>query len=474
MSQKAAASGMWGGRFEGDAEYVFRALNDSLPVDWRFVQHDIAGSKVWARALARADAISAADAETIVDHLDSIAAIAEEITDPPTQSGAEDVHTWVEQQLIARAGPVGKKLHTGRSRNDQVATDLRLWIRDAAGDLAGLIEQAARALAERAQEHAATPFPAYTHLQSAQPVTFGHWCLAYVEMLERDRDRLRDAARRLNECPLGSAALAGTTYPVDRGWIASELGFDRPTRNSLDAISDRDGVIEILGALALLGVHLSRLAEDLIIYSSIEFGVVELDDGVTSGSSLMPQKKNPDSLELIRGLSGPLCGASTAMLTTVKGLPMSYNKDLQFDKQVLFAAVDQATMALRLASRTVTGLRVRTNRAEELASAGYANATDAADLLVNAGVPFREAHERIGRLVRAAIEIRLPIESLPEATLAEILPEVDPVLVRGLTVEFMLKKRDVFGGTAPGRVAAAADAAIARLDGFAGGDQQPG
>jgi argininosuccinate lyase len=453
---------MWGGRFAQGPDAVFRALNDSLPIDWRLVRQDVRGSIAWARALGRAGVITGDEAAALVNGLNARLAQAEVLPGPPLESGAEDVHSWVEAGLVDSLGPLGKKLHTGRSRNDQVATDLRLWIRESAAELRATIASVRSALLDQAQRHAATPFPAYTHLQPAQPVTFGHWCMAYVEMLERDGDRLADTARRANLCPLGSAALAGTAYPIDRDALAAELGFDAPTRNSLDAVSDRDPVLELLGALSVLAVHLSRLAEDLIIYSSVEFGLVELDDGVSSGSSLMPQKKNPDSLELIRGACGQIIGAHVAMLTTVKGLPLSYNKDLQFDKETLFSACDRAGQVLHLAARTVAGLSVRTGRARQAAEAGYANATDIADLLVGAGLPFREAHDRVGRLVRRAIELGVAIETLPSAELAVFLPELDEHSVRSLRVDAVLAKRDVLGGTAPARVAEAVRSAQTR------------
>ncbi|MEO1584990.1 MAG: argininosuccinate lyase [Planctomycetota bacterium] len=457
------AGGMWGGRFTGDAEAVFRAMNDSLPIDWRLVQQDIRGSLAWAGALGKADVLTGGDVSRLTAALRELAAEAAVIDRPPVESGAEDVHTWVEQRLVAELGDLGKKLHTGRSRNDQVATDLRLWMRDAVADLLSLTARAIGALLDQADAHAGTPFPAYTHLQSAQPVTFGHWCLAYVEMLERDASRLADVLRRADFCPLGSAALAGTAYPIDREALASELGFSGPTRNSLDAVADRDPVLELLGDLSIMGVHLSRLAEDLIVYNSVEFGLVRLDDGVTSGSSLMPQKKNPDSLELIRGISGPLIGAQVAMLTTVKGLPLAYNKDLQFDKGVLFDAVDSASAALKLTARTCQGLVVDAERAARAASAGYANATDVADLLVDAGVPFREAHDRVGRLVNVAIERGLAIEALPDDELAALLPEISIPSVRALRVERVLAAREVIGGASPERVREASKAARTRL-----------
>lgn len=458
-----SSAGMWGGRFEGDADAVFRALNDSLPVDWRMVRHDITGSIAWARALAGVGIYSETELAQVIEALEAIAEHASTLDAPPIDSGAEDVHTWVEQQLTERTGDLGKRLHTGRSRNDQVATDLRLWMREAGHELVSLIDAVRAALIDQAETHAATAFPAYTHLQSAQPVTFGHWCLAYNEMLDRDAARVIDCMGLFNECPLGSAALAGTTYPVDRDAIAKELGFACPTRNSLDAIASRDHVIDMLSAFATLGTHLSRLAEDLSVYCSIEFGLIELDDGVTSGSSLMPQKKNPDSLELIRGMSGQLTGALVSMLTTVKGLPMSYNKDLQFDKPILFNAFDCAAATLRLAARTLTGLTVNTDRAAHLAEAGHANATDLADLLVEAGVPFRVAHERVGIVVREAIAQGCTIGALPDATLAELVPELELKAVRALTTESLLAARDVVGGTAPNRVREQAQVERARL-----------
>ncbi|MEM1071695.1 MAG: argininosuccinate lyase [Planctomycetota bacterium] len=459
-----AGGAMWGGRFEEGPDEVFRRLNDSLPIDWRLVRHDIRGSIAWARALAQVGVYSGDELETVIAGLEAIGIEAAGQPEPPTESGAEDVHTWVEQRLIDRIGDLGKKLHTGRSRNDQVATDLRLWVREAALGLDALLAGVLHALAVQAHRHATTPFPAYTHLQSAQPVTFGHWCLAYIAMLERDRGRLSDAADRQDECPLGSAALAGTTYPVDRGAIAAELGFERPTSNSLDAIASRDHVVEVLGALATLGVHLSRLAEDLSIYTSSEFGLVELDDGVTSGSSLMPQKKNPDSLELIRGAASQLIAAPGAMLTTLKGLPMSYNKDLQYDKETLFGAADRAADVLRLAARTVAGLHLHEARALKAAGLGYANATDLADMLVAAGVPFRDAHERVGSVVRHAIDAGLAIDTLPEADIRQLLPELEPGAVRSLTVGSLLAARDVQGGTAPVRVTQEAVRAMERID----------
>ncbi|GAB5495566.1 MAG: hypothetical protein Phyf2KO_06460 [Phycisphaerales bacterium] len=319
-------------------------------------------------------------------------------------------------------------------------------------------------LAKKGADHYSDPCPAYTHLQPAQPVTFGHYCLAYVEMLERDLERVSDLTKRAAVCPLGSAALAGTAYPIDRDALAVELGFDRPSRNSLDAVSDRDFVIETLSVLSQLAIHLSRLAEDLIVYASDEFSLIMLDEGVTSGSSLMPQKRNPDSLEIIRGSSGSIVGAQLSLLVTIKGLPLAYNKDLQFDKKPLFDAADLMITVLSLAERTVRGLRLCTENARDRAEAGYANATDVADMLVRAGVPFREAHEQVGSLVRKAESLGTKIEDLPDEILCDIVPELERDALRKLTVEKILDARNVKGGTAPACVRAEASAALNRLE----------
>ncbi len=454
---------MWGGRFATGPDVVFRRANDSLPIDWRLVQQDIRGSVAWAGALADAGVLTDAERDQITHALDAIAQDAASIDTPPTDSGAEDVHTWVEWELIKRVGDLGKKLHTGRSRNDQVATDFRLWAMSFCDEARRAVAGLASVLSQRALEHHADPYPAYTHLQLAQPVTFGHVCLAYTEMLERDLDRLEDARKRTAVCPLGSAALAGTAYPVDRGALAQKLGFDRPSNNSLDAVSDRDFVIEILSVLSTLAMHLSRLAEDLIIATSAEFNLVRLDDGVTSGSSLMPQKRNPDSLEIIRGACGSIIGAHVSLLVTCKGLPLAYNKDLQFDKKPLFEAADLAMTVLILAKRTIEGLTLNPEVARTRALAGYAAATDIADLLVKAGVPFREAHEQVGQLVRLAESRSISLEEIPEGDLKEIAPKLAPESLRGLTLETILNARNVKGGTAPERVRAEAEAALSRL-----------
>lgn len=456
---------MWGGRYEGvGPDELFRAANDSLPIDWRFVQQDIEGSIAWAGALCSCGVLSTSEHGQLVYALDALSEEASTIPHPPVESGAEDVHSWVEMKLVEKLGSLGKKLHTGRSRNDQVATDFRLWTRQAVGEIRRCVLGVAMALTAKAEAHHADAFPAYTHLQPAQPVPFGHWCLAYVEMLERDIARLDGALSRINISPLGSGALAGTGYAIDRKALAQDLGFADCSRNSIDAVSDRDFVIETLSVLSTLAVHLSRLAEDLIIYTSDEFKLVRLDDGVTSGSSLMPQKRNPDSLEIIRGACGSIIGAQVSLLVTMKGLPLAYNKDMQFDKKPLFEAFDLALVVLRLAERTISGMTLNAECAKVRAGAGYANATDVADLLVAAGVPFREAHDRVGQLVRRAEKLGTPIESLDEKVLAEIVPELEVASVRKLTVDNVLSRRNAKGGSSPVCVLTEAKAALLRLE----------
>ena len=457
-SQTPASSGaLWGGRFAGGPDELFRALNDSLPIDWRFVQHDITGSIAWAGAIHGAGVLNADEHEQIVDTLHALQSKAAALPTPPIESGAEDVHTWVEMQLTSTLGDLGRKLHTGRSRNDQVATDLRLWIRDELNAVAGDVRAAQLALVDLADRAAGVIMPGYTHLQRAQPVLASHWCLAYVEMLERDVVEIERAAHGDGLCPLGCGALAGTAFAIDRDALAASLGFDGPSANSLDATSDRDPVLRALAALATLGVHLSRFAEDLIIYNSGEFAFIEMDDGVASGSSPMPQKKNPDAAELIRGKAGRLIGAHVAMLTTVKGLPLAYNKDLQEDKAALFDAVDTASLLLAITARIAEGLQFHTERCRAAAAGGYSNATDLADVLVDLGVPFRTAHEQVGKAVRRAIELQTPLEDLPEAELLVICPAIqagDVERVRtALSLESSIARRAAVGGTAPDRVA---------------------
>jgi argininosuccinate lyase / amino-acid N-acetyltransferase len=457
---------LWGGRFESGPDALFKALNDSLRFDYRLAEQDIEGSIAWANAIHRAGVLTAQEAETVTLALHALQTEVRMNPDLPARDADEDIHSWVERKLIERVGLLGKKLHTGRSRNDQVATDLRLWTRRAINNRLEELNEARASLldlAEREFGKNRTVLPGYTHLQRAQPVLFAHWCLAYFEMLTRDAARFQDARRRVNICPLGSAALAGTAYKIDRDQLAKDLGFEAPTANSLDAVSDRDFVLETLAAASITAVHLSRLGEDLILYGSQEFAFIEFDDSVSSGSSLMPQKKNPDSAELLRGKSGRVIGPLVSLLTTVKGLPLAYNKDLQEDKEPLFEAMDHLSLSLRVVPKILDTLKVNRAACERAAKGGYSNATDLADYLVAKGVAFREAHEQVGLAVRLAIASGVPLEDLPLDTLRTACPKADSDLTGALTLGAGLAKRDVAGGTGPASVRSALTAARARL-----------
>jgi argininosuccinate lyase/amino-acid N-acetyltransferase len=450
---------IWAGRLDGQADELFRRFNDSLPFDRELVREDVEGSIAWSKALVRAGVLAAAEQREIEAALGEILAAWRD--DPAVLDRAEDedVHSWVERQLVMRVGDLGKKLHTGRSRNDQVATDLRLWTARQLRLRRAELKAAIGALADLAEREKATAFPGYTHLQHAQPILFAHWCLAYVEMLRRDDERLADAMKRVRVSPLGSGALAGTAYPIDRAALAKDLGFRMPSANSLDAVSDRDFVVETLSACALCAIHLSRLAEDLIFYSTSEAALVELPDAFTSGSSLMPQKKNPDACELIRGKSGRAVGNLVTLLVTLKGLPLAYNKDLQEDKEPLFDAMQHLSLSLRVLPPMLAGLKVDRDRALHMAAEGYTNATDLADYLVRLGVPFREAHHQVGRLVRTAIEQDRALEELPLEVIREQAPKANQDVYAQLTVGATLEKRAVEGGTA----VSAVEDAIARV-----------
>jgi argininosuccinate lyase len=444
---------LWGGRFAGEADPRFKAFNDSLRFDARLASADVAGSIAWATALHRAGVLDAPEHARLVAALGELGqAIAAGDLDPA--SGVdEDIHSWVERELVARVGALGKKLHTGRSRNDQVATDLRLWLREAIDGLRQGLTEVQRSLLSLADRERETVVPGYTHLQRAQPVLMAHWCLAWVEMFERDRERLADARRRVNRSPLGAAALAGTAWPIDREQLAADLGFEAVLANSLDAVSDRDLVIETLAALATIAIHGSRLAEDLIFQASGEAGFVEPDDSMSSGSSIMPQKKNPDALELVRGKSGPVIGALVSLLVTMKGLPLAYNKDMQEDKEPLFIAVDAILGCLSVLPPTIEGLRVDRQRTRAAAEGGHANATELADWLAARGVPFRDAHEITGLVVRRALERGVRIQDLELAELQGFHAAFDATVYEALSLESLLAKRDAVGGTSPRRVA---------------------
>lgn len=449
----------WAGRFTAAPDPLFRTFNDSLPFDRALFREDIEGSVAWARALGRADVLTTTETNQLIHALDEVLRFGEANPSVLALATDEDVHSWVERELVARVGALGKKLHTGRSRNDQVATDLRLWTLKQLALRQQEIDCAIRSLVTLAERECATVFPGYTHLQRAQPILFAHWCMAYVQMLSRDRARFADAAARASFCPLGSGALAGTAYAVDRVQLARELGFTAPTANSLDAVSDRDFVVETLAASALASVHLSRLAEDLIFYATGEAGLIELSESVTSGSSLMPQKKNPDALELIRGKTGRQIANLVNILTVLKALPLAYNKDLQEDKEPLFDAMQHLSLSLRMIPPVLDGLTVNRAAARTAAGGGYSNATELADYLVGEGVPFREAHHSVGRLVRAAILESKPLEALTVSEMQIVEPRIRADVFVALTVDSAVAKRNVLGGTAPKQVAESVAAA---------------
>jgi argininosuccinate lyase len=454
---------LWGGRFTQAADQRFKQLNDSLRFDYRLAEQDIVGSVAWSKALVTVNVLTATEQQQLEQALNAL--LTEVQADPSAivQSDAEDIHSWVEQKLIEKVGDLGKKLHTGRSRNDQVATDLKLWCKKQIGDLHQAIVQLQQALMETAEANQDAVMPGYTHLQRAQPVTFAHWCLAYVEMLARDESRLQDTLKRLDVSPLGSGALAGTAYPIDREQLAGWLGFASATRNSLDSVSDRDHVLELLSNAAISMVHLSRFAEDLIFFNSGEAAFVELSDRVTSGSSLMPQKKNPDALELIRGKCGRVQGALTGMMMTLKGLPLAYNKDMQEDKEGLFDALDTWMDCLQMAALVLDGIQVKRPRCREAAEQGYANATELADYLVAKGVPFREAHHIVGEAVVEAIRQGKPLEALALADLQQFSATIGDDVYPILALQSCLDKRAAKGGVAPQQVAAAIAAVKQRL-----------
>ncbi len=444
---------LWGGRFEGELDAHFASFNRSLGFDARLLEQDVAGSRAWAAALARAGVLTADERDEIDRGLRAVLDQASARPDMAANSPAEDVHSFVEDALRGQVGELAGKLHTGRSRNDQVATDLRMHLSVLGGELVAGVEHLVEALVELAEETAALPIPGYTHLQRAQPLTVGHHLLAYVEMLSRDRGRLVDALERMDECPLGSGALAGTAFPIDREALAARLGFARVTHNSLDAVSDRDFACELLFAASLAMVHLSRFAEDWIFFATQEAGFLTLSDAVATGSSLMPQKKNPDALELVRGKCGRVIGDLQGLLVTLKGLPLAYDKDLQEDKEALFDGLDTLRACLRVTATTVRSARFDADRCRAEASRGYLNATDLADLLVAHGVPFREAHERTGKAVRDALELGVELEELPAHVLATTCGDLEVDLAAELSVDRVLARRASIGGTSPDRVA---------------------
>lgn len=444
---------LWGGRFASPTADDMRLFNDSFRFDRRLVNADIDGSMAWSKALAAAGFITTEECEALLLGLEQVRQEFAENRFEPKQ-GDEDIHTAVERRLgeLDCTGPIALKLHTGRSRNDQVATDLRLFCRDiVVRTLNKRLLMVQEALLAQAEQHTTTAMPGYTHLQRAQPITFAHWCLAFVEMLERDRMRLHDANQRMDSMPLGCGALAGNSLGIDRAALAAELGFTTIAHNSLDAVSDRDFVAELLFCCSLIGIHLSRMAEDVIIYSSAEFGFIELSDAYSTGSSLMPQKKNPDSMELLRGKSGRLIGNLMALLTVLKGLPQAYNKDLQEDKEPLFDSFDILDLSMRVAADAIVTMRPNPERmAAALDDAMLA--TDLADALVGRGVPFREAHSKVGRLVRRALELHVPLRDLPLKEYQAIQPDLDDTIFAVFDFAHSVARKQSIGGTAPEQV----------------------
>ncbi|WP_129676767.1 argininosuccinate lyase [Candidatus Chloroploca sp. Khr17] len=442
---------LWGGRFAEPTAATMRRFNDSFRFDRRLAEVDIDGSIAWAGALLEADLIKREEHEALCQGLELVR---REFADGSFVAieGDEDIHTAVERRLHELVGVVALKLHTGRSRNDQVATDMRLFAISAGRQIDQRLLGLQLALLTQAEAHASTLMPGYTHLQRAQPITFGHWCLAYVEMFERDRQRVHEATARARTLPLGAGALAGNSLGIERERLTEALDeFDAVAGNSLDAVSDRDYVAELLFTFALTGVHLSRLAEDLVLYSSAEFGFVELADAYSTGSSLMPQKKNPDSMELLRGKSGRLIGNLVTLLTVLKGLPMTYNKDMQEDKEPFFDSLDTLDLSLEVAAAVVATMEARHERMRAALDDAML-ATDLADELVRRGVPFREAHGKVGRLVRRALELHLPMRELPLVEYQAVQPELDHTVYSLFDMAQSVARKDSLGGTAPDRV----------------------
>ena len=454
---------MWGGRFGSGPDPIMEDINVSIDFDRHLYRQDIAASKAHAAMLAKQGIITAQDGKRIAHGLDTI--LSEIESGKFTFKRAlEDIHMNVESRLAELVGAPAGRLHTARSRNDQVATDFRLWVRDAIDKIDAGLAAYQHALAEKALEHAVTVMPGFTHLQPAQPVTFGHHLLAYVEMAARDRGRFADARERLNENPLGSAALAGTSFPIDRAMTAKALGFKRPMANSLDGVADRDFVLETLSACAITAVHLSRFAEEIVIWSSPLTGLIHLSDKFTTGSSMMPQKRNPDAAELVRAKTGRILGALTGLMTVIKGLPLAYQKDLQEDKEGAIDAIGALTMSLTAMAGMVRDMEPDVARMKEAAGEGYSTATDLADWLVRTlKLPFRDAHHVTGRIVAKAAEAGVPLDKLPLPLMQEIEPRITKAVFGVLSVANSVKSRSAFGGTAPANVRREAQHWLKRL-----------
>jgi argininosuccinate lyase len=454
---------MWGGRFERGPDASFYEFERSWQFDRRMLPQELALDRAWARAITAAGILEPEECRKIVTALDEIESRAQTDQAWLDNSNAEDVHHFAETALIEKLGPLGAKLHTGRSRNEMVATEFRMYVRAAACEMRQAIALLGRAFVEQAEKNIRVPMAGTTHMQHAQPLLLSHWLLAHGEAYQRDAERFASAADHSDSCPMGSGALAGTAFPIDRKALAQDLGFSRITPNSLDAVSDRDFALEYLFALSTLAMHLSRLSEDMILFASTQFGFLDLPDEYSTGSSLMPQKKNPDAWELIRGKTGRIYGALMALLTTTKGLPSSYQRDLQEDKEALFAAHNQALAMTQIAAATLAATRFREDRLCEAAQDPALVATEVADYLVACGIPFREAHEIVGKVLRAAEKEGKSIREMPLERLKEFSPMFGRDLPSLLTVESALARRALPGGTAPGAVRSAIEDFKARL-----------
>ena len=455
---------MWGGRFATGPDAIMEEINASIDFDQRLWRQDIRGSLAHAAMLEATGILSKEDVKAITDGLKQIEGTIErgEFT---FSRALEDIHMNVESKLKDGIGAAAGRLHTARSRNDQVATDMRLWVRDTLDQLDGQMADLQRALTEKALEHAGAVMPGFTHLQSAQPVTFGHHLLAYVEMLGRDRGRIRDARERMNESPLGAAALAGTSFPIDRHMTAQALGFARPTANSLDSVSDRDFVLEALSAASICAMHLSRLAEEIVLWATPQFGFVRLSDAFSTGSSIMPQKRNPDAAELVRGKAGRVFGSLQALLTMMKGLPLTYSKDMQEDKEGTFDALQTLSLCLAATAGMVRDMQPNLKQMKKAAGLGYATATDLADWLVRVlKMPFRDAHHVTGRLVAVASERGVGLEKLSLADMQAVEPKITQEVFAVLGVDASVRSRTSYGGTAPANVRKQARAWLRRLE----------
>lgn len=443
---------LWGGRFTGQVEPSFAKFNNSFRFDRRLFEADVRASIAHCNGLLAAAVLNAAEANKIKDGLQTILERGLAGDAYFDELDSEDVHSFVEARLVEMIGDAGRKLHTSRSRNDQVATDLRLWLRDAIDQLMSQIQSTREALLDLAEMKPGAVLPGYTHLQRAQPILFAHWCLAYFEMLARDRERLEETRKRVNVLPLGSAALAGASFPIDREALARELDFESVSRNSLDAVSDRDFCVEFVSACSVVMLHLSRLAEEVILYSTSEFGFFELSDAVATGSSLMPQKKNPDSMELVRGKVGRVVGDLVSLITMLKGLPLAYNKDMQEDKEAVFEAFDTTHSSLEVSTLVLRNVKLNEARMLAAATQGMMNATELADYLVRKGTPFREAHETVGKVVVRAIEKGMEFAELSLDELRSFSDKFESDVFNSLTLEKTLATKSQTGGTAPERV----------------------